>query len=113
MLQMFHTAFIESVLTFCIVCWFGNATESQKKTIRKTIATASKLLGNTLPSIEHIYKDRLVKKADNIVCDYTHPLASHFKLLLSGRRFCLPLMTKNRSKFSFLPQAMKALNQSK
>lgn len=27
---MFYCAFIESVLTFCIICWFGNATEAQK-----------------------------------------------------------------------------------
>ena len=84
---MFYTAFIESVLTCCIICWFGNATESQKKTMRKTVLTASKLLGITLPRIEHIYKDRLVRKANNIVCDHTHPLASHFKLLPSMRRF--------------------------
>ena len=37
MLQMFYTAFIESVLTCCITCWFGNATESQKKAIRKQL----------------------------------------------------------------------------
>lgn len=113
MLQMFYTAFIESVLTCCIICWFGNATQAQKNIIRKTVTTASKLLGITLPSIEHIYKDRMLKKANNIVCDHTHPLASHFNLLPSRRRFCPPLMTKNRSKFYFVPQAIKALNQLK
>lgn len=83
MLQMFYTAVIESVLTYCIICWFGNATEGQKR----TVTTASKLLGITLPSMECIYKDRLVKKADNIVCDYRHPLASSFNLMPSGHRF--------------------------
>lgn len=32
MLQMFHSAFIESALTFWIICWFGTATEAQKNT---------------------------------------------------------------------------------
>lgn len=112
MLQMFYTAFI-SVLTYCIICWFGNATEVQKKSVRKTVTTASKLLGIALPSIESIYKDRLVKKANNIICDYTHPLVSSFKLLPARRCFCPPLLTKNRSKFSFIPQAIKALNELK
>ena len=97
-----------NLLYYCIL-----GKESQKKAIRKTVTTASKLLGMTLLSIEVIYKDRLVRKANNIVCDYTHPLSCYFKLLPSRRRFCPPLLTKNRFKFSFVPQAIKALNQLK
>ncbi len=106
---MFYCAFIERVLSFCIICWFGNATEAQKKSVRKTV-TASKLLGITLPNMESIYRDRTMKKANNIVDDQRHPLASSFELLPSGQQYCAPLFTKNRSKFSFVLQAIKFSN---
>lgn len=52
MFQMFYTTFIESVLTFCIIYWFGSAREVQKKSVRETVTTANKLLGFVLPSIQ-------------------------------------------------------------
>ena len=33
-LILFYKSFIESILTFCIVCWFGNTTVSQKNMLR-------------------------------------------------------------------------------
>ncbi len=98
------------VLTFCIICWFGNASEAQKKSVRRTVTTASKLLGTTLPSLESIYRDRVTNKANAIVADERHPLTSSFKLLPSARRYCPPLFTKNRLNMSFIPQAIKLLN---
>ena len=113
MAHMFYCAFIESVLTFCIICWFGNASEAQKKSVRRTVTTASKLLGTTLPSPENIYKDRLTNKANAIVADERHPLASSFNMLPSARRYCSPLFTRNRSNMSFIPQAIKCLNMAR
>lgn len=55
------------------------------KTVRKTIATASKLLEIKLPSMESIYTDRTMKKANNIVAIWMTILP--------------PLFTKNRSEF--------------
>jgi len=95
MLQMFYSSFIESVLAFCIICWFGNATEAQRRFVRKTVTTASKLLGIKLPSVQRIYRERVLDKAKTIVGDKRQPLASSFELLPSGRRYCLPLFTKN------------------
>ena len=111
MLQMFYYAFIESVLSFSIICWFGNATEAQKKSVRRAVTMSSKLSGITFPSLESIYKDRTLKRARSIVGDQRHPLASSFELLPSGRRYRGPLFKKNRSKFSFVPQASRLLNE--
>jgi hypothetical protein len=41
MAEMFYTAYVESVLTFCIICWFGSAAEAQKSRLRKIVTTAS------------------------------------------------------------------------
>ena len=110
MLKMFYCAFIESVLTFCIICWFGNASEAQKNSVRKTVTLASKLIGIPLPTMESIYKERTITKAGSSVKNHSHPLATFFSLLPSGRRYRTPLLIPNRSKFSFVPQAITFLN---
>lgn len=76
--EMFYYAYIEKVLAFCLICRFGNVTEAQKKTVRKTITVASKLLGTMLPSVECIYRDRVMNKANIIVGDTRHPLHLYY-----------------------------------
>ncbi len=44
LLKVLYNSFIESVLTFCIICWFRNVTVEQKSLFRKVLSTASKLL---------------------------------------------------------------------
>lgn len=39
MLKMFCNAHLESVLTFCIVCWFGGTAETLRNTLRNIIST--------------------------------------------------------------------------
>lgn len=111
-LVMFYFAFIESILVFCSICFYGYTTEAQKKCLRKIVTIASKLLGTTMPSLEQIYRDIVAKKAGSIVADLKHPLSSSFDILPSVQRYCLPLVSKNRTKFSFMPQAIRLLNSS-
>ncbi len=98
MLQTFYCAFIESVLSFGIVCQFGSPTEAQKKATRRITTMSSKLLGFSFPSMESIYRDRIVKMANSVVGDQRYPLASSFKVLPSGRRYCRPLLKKTKTK---------------
>lgn len=111
MLKMFYSAFVESVLTFCIVCWFGSATEAQKHSLRKIITTASKIQGVCLNSLQDIYNSRLVDKAKILLSYPKHPLFNAFELLPSGRRYRHPALTKNRTKQSFVPQVTGLLNK--
>ncbi len=92
---MFYGAFIESIMTLCVICWFGNASEAQKRSLGKVITTARKLLGTTLEIIESIQR-RVLNKANVIVNDRRHPLSYNFELLPSGRRYCVPSCLKNR-----------------
>lgn len=41
MLKMFGNAHLESVLTFCIVCWFGGTAETQRNALSNIISTGS------------------------------------------------------------------------
>lgn len=84
MFQTFYCALVETVLSFFVLCWFGNATEAQKKAVRKIMTMSSILSGLQFPSLENNHKDRTIKKANSIVGDQQHPLAPKFEMLPPG-----------------------------
>ncbi len=92
LLKVFYNYFIERVLTFCITCWFGNATEEQKNSLRKVLNIVSKLLGTPMIGLEQIYQTRCLSKAMEITS--MQPLYDEFELLPSGRRFRMPILLK-------------------
>lgn len=51
----------------------------------------------------------LVKKANSVICDYTHPLSSSFKLPPSKHCSCPPLLTNNRFICSSSYKSIKCL----
>ncbi|KAK1799568.1 hypothetical protein P4O66_000370 [Electrophorus voltai] len=84
----FYRGTVESILSSCIITWFGNCTVFDHKTLQRIVRTAEKIIGVSLPSITNIYITRCIQKATNIVKDPTHPSHELFTLLPSGRR-CL------------------------
>ena len=110
LMKLFYSAFIESVISFSIICWYGNLCIKDKNSLGKIVRAASKITGVTFNSLDHIFATQMLKKAKSICVDNTHPLSSEYKLLQSGRRFTVPLATKNRYKYSFVPVSIKALN---
>lgn len=50
----------------------------------KVVTIACKLFGLQLQSIENIYKERVLSKANIIVNDKRHPLSYAFEILTSG-----------------------------
>jgi hypothetical protein len=59
----------DSISTFCIVCWFGNVTVSQRNMLRRIITTASKVLGVKQTGLDEIFKVRALRKAHKIILD--------------------------------------------
>ncbi|XP_059825593.1 uncharacterized protein LOC132394009 isoform X2 [Hypanus sabinus] len=110
LLLQFYTAVIESVLCTSITVWFGAATKQDRTRLQRTVRTAERIIGASLPSIVDLYSSRLKKRAGNIIKDPFHPAHGLFELLLSGRRF-RSLQTKtNRHWRSFFPTAVTLLN---
>ena len=109
-LVQFYRAVIESVLTFSIVVWFGNASKGDKEKLQKVVSTAEKIIGCSLPSLEEIYIQRVKNKALKIVKDHSHPANSLFEELPSGRRFRSIKAKTERFKKSFYPSAVSILN---
>ncbi|KAK1785741.1 hypothetical protein P4O66_003101 [Electrophorus voltai] len=88
-LTTFYRGTLESILSSCIITWFGNCTAFDRKTLQRIVRTAEKIIGVSLPSITNIYITRCIQKATNIVKDPTHPSHELFTLLPSGRS-CFP-----------------------
>ncbi|KAK3526514.1 hypothetical protein QTP70_030649, partial [Hemibagrus guttatus] len=65
-LTMFYRGTIESVLSSCIIAWFGNCTVSDHKTLQRIVRTDEKIIGLSLPSITDMYTTRLISKTNSI-----------------------------------------------
>ncbi|KAK1798628.1 hypothetical protein P4O66_006921, partial [Electrophorus voltai] len=84
-LTTFYRGTVESILSSCIITWFGNCTAFDRKTLQRIVRTAEKIIGVSLPCITNTYITRCIRKATNIVKDPTHPSHELFTLLPSGR----------------------------
>ncbi len=103
-LTTFYRGTIESVLTSCITVWYGNCCAADRKTLQRTVNTAAKIIGASLPSILDIFLTRCSSKAKSIVEDPTHPSHSLFQLLPSGRRYRSIRARSARLLNSFFPR---------
>jgi hypothetical protein len=111
-LVSFYRCVIESVLTFSITVWFNSLTVDDKRKLNKIISTASRVIGEPLPTLESIYRQRLKKRSYKIVEDPSHPAHELFELLPSGRRYRSIKTRTNRFKNSLFPSAIRLLSES-
>ncbi|KAK1796158.1 hypothetical protein P4O66_009241 [Electrophorus voltai] len=109
-LTTFYRGTVESILSSCIITWFGNCTAFDRKTLQRIVRTAEKIIGVSLPSITNIYITRCIRKATNIMKDPTHPSHELFTLLPSGRRYRSIQSRTSRLCNSFFPEAIRLLN---
>ena len=110
LLKLFYCAYIHSVISFSLICWFGNLTVKDKNSLGIIVKTASKITGIQLEGLNCFYNRQLFKKTSHIRLDSAHPLSSEFRLLPSGKRLCLPRISRNRYGYSFVPAAIRAFN---
>ena len=103
--------FVESVLTFSFLCWYGGLSIKNKKILGKVVSICGKVVGERMNSLDGLYRDRSLAKAQCILKDTTHVLAHHFERLPLGRRFRTPLAKSNRHRNSFIPSAIRFLNK--
>ena len=109
-MTLFYQCFIESVLTYCCVAWFGCLTLSSKNKLVRLVKIASKVIGVQQAQLQDIYLERVRNKARLILDCPEHPLYKEFDLLPSGRRFRMPKTRTRRARASFIPAAIERLN---
>ena len=83
----FYRAIIESIITFSITVWYGNATQKDRISLERIAKTASRIIGCEVPSDDSVYAGRLVRRSDTIIKDTTHPAHHFYELLPSGKCF--------------------------
>ncbi len=78
MMSLFYKQFIESVLSFCIVAWFGNLNLSNKNRLGSLVKVACKIISVNQIGPTEIFQNSVVKKAQVILCATDHPLHTEF-----------------------------------
>ena len=111
-MQMFYRCFIESVLTFYFLSWYGSLNVKNKNVLERVVKVCGKVYGLNQNSLNVLYESCALKKGRMIVNECKHILSEKFNLLPSGRRYRVPKTRTLRLKNSFIPRAITICNSS-
>ena len=111
-LQLFYSSALQSIFTFCLICWGGNIKVCDQEKIEKLIKRASKISNFTFEDFNTIYSKLCHKKVLNILKDKSHPLNTQ---IIFSERSGRPLSIRSnreRDTSSFLPSAVRLLQST-
>ena len=111
-LKQVYNALVLSVLTYGIAVWYGACPLRTKCKLQRIVREAAKIINIPLDSLDSIYKRNIGKKAFSIAQNKTHPLHPKFDPLRSGSRYREIKCRTNRYKNTFMPTAIKEINQT-
>ena len=112
LMSLFYRSYIESILSFSIVCWYGYLGLQHRNSLDRIVRLAGKIAGVPFPSLNTIFDKQVLNKARCIMSNNAHPLRAEYQLLPSGARLRAVKFDRNRYGFSFIPTSIKALNSS-
>ena len=78
----------------------------------KVYITAERIIGVPSPNVDSIFRTRLLKKANDIIEDHSHPANYLFKKMKSGVRYRSLSGNSKRSQTSTYASAVRQLNIS-
>ena len=116
LMKMFYSSFIESILTFALVAWFGNLSVANKNRLRSIVNMCRKIIGIDIDDLSQVFKTRAIKKARSIVWNPQHPL--HAEFIPNKKTYSYPKKSPkgkkdtNRYHNSFVPSAVRFYNQA-
>ena len=82
-LFMFYKSFIESVLTFSFICWFGNVRQKDNNNLQRIVNTSSKVTGTKKSTLTVLYEKEVLRKDARILADSAHILHEKYVLVPS------------------------------
>ena len=109
-LERCYHAFIQSVLAFSLICWFGSLSAREKVRLNGVVRVCGKIVGARQQSLEELFSKRAMKRAVGILNDHQHVLAPFFEILPSGRRLRNYKCKTKRFSNTFIPQSILLLN---
>ena len=86
-MSLFYKSFIQSVLTFTFIAWYGDNSVKDRNQMSHIEKVAGKLIGTPQTPLAYIFEERVVRKAKSILDCKSHPLHQNVEVLLSGRTF--------------------------
>ena len=108
-----YRSFVESILTFSFICWFGSLNLKNSKNLDRIVKQCSKIVGQQMNNLSDLYRKRVVSKAMKIHKDPSHCMNSVLEPLPSNRRFRAIKCKSNRFSKSFFPTAIRFINEKK
>ena len=109
-LEMFYSSIVQSIITFSIICWYGNCSMETKDKLTRIIRNCCKLGINT-STLEELYVKYVKLRCKVIRKDNEHPLHNMYQLLPSGKRLRSTKCRTTRYARSFIPASIKILNK--
>ena len=110
-LMLFYRSLIQSILTYNLVCFYGNCTQQNKDRLDRVRRVAQRIIGADLSSLSCIFEERMLSKAQKIMNDQSHPLNEHYTFNRSGIRLRVPRTNRTRFRQSFVPTSIHMFNQ--
>ena len=107
LISLFYKSIIESLLTFCIVCWGGNARDQDIEMLDKVTKKAGKVISNTFETTKTLYYTKCAKKLDAIMRDTSHPFVEQLSFSIRSGRILTMRCNRERYRRSFLPTAVR------
>ena len=108
-LTLFYRSIIESVLSFCILSWYGSSNKKDLKKLYK-ITRIGKRLGIKTQNLQEIFNDSCSRMVSKIMKDKEHPLNDCYVYLKSGCRLMVPKQRTSRYGHTFVPSSIKYFN---
>eukprot|EP00061_Rhincodon_typus_P006025 g26215.t1 len=72
-LTNFYKCTIESIMSGCLMAWYGNWSSQDCKKLQKVVCIAQAIMEANLPSMDSIYTACCHRKVVNIIKDPSHP----------------------------------------
>ena len=112
--SLFYQTCITSILNFCLVAWFGNARQKDKKRINKCLKSATKLIANkSFEDFDFHGMFLCNKQLGKIIKDKEHPLHIQLKFSPKSGRIIHPKTRTVRYLNSFIPLAIRNSDHNK
>ena len=109
---MFYKSFIQSVLTFSFICWFGNVRQKDKNNVQRIVNISSKVTGTKQTTLTVLYEKQVLRKAARTLADNTHILHEEYILLPSSTRFRTVTCKTNRKRLSLIHMYLRRLKDT-
>ena len=83
-MRLFCSSIVESVMSYCIISWFGSSHKKDQHKLAK-IGKIAKSMGINSKNLNELYQNDCINMVDKILKDSHHPLYNCYVFLRNGR----------------------------